>query len=113
MAFYSQRHCRQACLARADEGTGFLARLRQLLASPELLFDTDSDHTFICALLSSASGAVLVRNGGAPLAAVWRFAERLYVRRAELRFGTSPALAWAWAGLAPRRAKRRRVTTAF
>ena len=105
VACYVPRYCLLACLERAVEGSGFIARLSQLLASEELPFDK-KDHMFICALLGSPAGSALVREGGDPLVTVCQFAERLYVLRAELRLGPSPALAWAWAGPPPRRARR-------
>ena len=111
MACYVPRHCLPACLERAKEGSGFIARLSQLLASEELLFDKE-DHMFLCALLSSASGSKLVHEGGDSWVTVCQFAERLYVLRAELRLGPSPALAWAWTGLPTRRPRRRRSTMA-
>ncbi len=111
MACYVPRHCLAACLERAKEGSGFIARLSQLLASEELLFDKE-DHMFLCALLSSASGSKLVREGGDSWVTVCQFAEQLYVLRAELRLGPSPALAWAWAGPPTRRTRRRRSTMA-
>ena len=112
VARYVPRHCLAACLERAKEGSGFIARLSKLLASEELLFD--KDHMFLCALLSSAAGSALVREGGEPLAAVCSYAKKLklYVLRAELRLGPSPALAWAWAGPPTRRTRRRRSTMA-
>ena len=111
VAYYVPRHCLAACLERAKEGSGFIARLSKLLASAELLFDK-KDHTFLCALLGSAAGSALVREGGDSWVTVCQFAERLYVLRAELRLGPSPALAWAWAGPPTRRPRRRRSTMA-
>ena len=110
MAYYVQRFCLLACLERADKGEGFIGRLNQLLGRE----DERSDEIIelLCALLGSSPGSKLVRDGGDPLAAVWRFAKELYVLRAELRLGPSPALAWAWIGPPPRRARRSRSTTA-
>ncbi len=112
MAYYVPRHCLPACLERAEEGSGFITRLSQLLASADSELGFDKDRMFICALLSSASGSALVREGGDSWFTDCSYAERLYVLRAELRLGPSPALAWAWAGPPTRRARRSRSTTA-
>ncbi len=107
VACYVPRHClpSESCLERAVEGSGFIARLSELLASEELLLDK-KDHMFLCALLSSAAGSALVREGGDSWVTVCSYAKKLYVLRAELRLGPSPALAWAWTGLLTRRARR-------
>jgi hypothetical protein len=99
-----------ACLERADKGKGLIGRLNQLLGPADQR--SDEDIELLCALLCTSAGSKLVRDGGDPLAAVWRFAKQLYVLRAELRWGPSPALAWAWAGPSTRRTRRRRSTTA-
>ena len=111
MAYYVQRCCLPACLERADKGKGFIGgRLNQLLGREDER--SGEDIELLCALLGSTAGSKLVRDGGDPLAAVWRFAKELYVLRAELRLGPSPALAWAWTGPPPRRTRRRHSTTA-
>jgi hypothetical protein len=66
-----------ACLERADGGKGFIGRLNQLLGRADQR--SDEDIELLCALLGSPAGSKLVRDGGDPLAAVWRFAKKLYV----------------------------------
>jgi hypothetical protein len=110
VAYYAHRYCLMACLERDDKGKGFIGRLNQLLGREDEC--SDENMELLCTLLRSSAGSKLVRDGGDPLAAVWRFAKELYVLRAELRLGPSPALAWAWTGPPPRRARSRRSTTA-
>jgi hypothetical protein len=73
-----------ACLERADEGERFIGRLNQLLRRSDQR--SNENIELLCALLGSPAGSKLARDGGGPLAAVWRFAKELYVLRAELRF---------------------------